>query len=88
MVSSRISLGSTPLTQLAGVLLGRVPRGMTGGLESHLDVCDVDVDGVDMRIGGQETRRLAVGDRVRIDAIMKIEPTYTAQAVHYLDEQS
>lgn len=49
------------------------------------------------RIGGHEIRGLAVGDRVRIDAIMKIETTpggavkttYTAQAVHRLgDDQS
>lgn len=48
------------------------------------------------RIGGQQTRGLAVGDRVRIDAIMKVETTpggavkttYTAQAVHRLDDPS
>lgn len=48
------------------------------------------------RIGGEETRGLAVGDRVRIDAIMKVETTpggavktsYAAQAVHRLNEPS
>jgi hypothetical protein len=48
------------------------------------------------QISGQQTRGLAVGDRVRINAVMRIETTpggavkttYTAQAVHRLDEPS
>jgi hypothetical protein len=48
------------------------------------------------RIGGQQTRGLPVGDRVRINAVMKVETTpdgavkttYTAQTVHRLSEPS
>lgn len=48
------------------------------------------------RIGGEQVRGLAVGDRVRIDAVMKVETTpggavkttYTAQAVHRLHDQT
>lgn len=47
------------------------------------------------QIGRDDTRGLAVGDRVRIDALMKIETTpggavkttYTAQAVHRVDDE-
>jgi hypothetical protein len=45
------------------------------------------------QIGSDQTRGLAVGDRVRINAVMKIETTpggatkttYTAQTVHRLN---
>lgn len=47
------------------------------------------------QIGKDAARGLAVGDRVRIDALMKVETTpggavkttYTAHAVHLLDEE-